>query len=122
MHETVSHVPKASHKQSVYPEKWNCKLNLFWGMISLPLFVGGSDRQSPKRWFRAHPTTLSASVGKAQTKLWFSPNCVKANSILWTENLIKHSLSLVKQQYTLETKDRASQMCKKESGGRSNKR
>jgi hypothetical protein len=26
------------------------------------------------------------------------------------ENLIKHALSLVKQQYTLETKDHASQM------------
>jgi hypothetical protein len=27
------------------------------------------------------------------------------------KNLIKHALSLVKQQYTLETKDHASQMC-----------
>jgi hypothetical protein len=84
--------------------------------------VGGSDRHSPKWWFHAHPTTLSASVGKTQTKLWFSPNCVKTNSILWTENLIKHALSLMKQQYTLETKDHASQMCKKEYGGSSNKR
>lgn len=61
------------------PTNGTAKLNLFWGMISLPLFVGGSDRHSPKWWFRAHPTTLSASVGKAQTKLWFSSECY----LLW---------------------------------------